>query len=76
MAVVTRDQIFKMLMHLHHELDELNWKMLGVNGQIKALRLHSEAMALDLKNIGGILARHETQLERIERRIEMRNVAA
>jgi hypothetical protein len=76
MAVVTPEQLLKMLGQFQEELGELVWKMQDTSSRIKALTLHSEAMALDTESIRRIVARHETRLDRIERRLEIAEASA
>jgi hypothetical protein len=47
MAVVTQEQLFKMLTQLQQELGTIHWKMQDISCQIKAVQLHSEGMVQD-----------------------------
>jgi DNA anti-recombination protein RmuC len=74
MTIVTNELIFRALKQIGQEFGALDWKMQDINGQIKALGLHSEAMRQDVQNIDRMLARQEARLDRIERRLEITQV--
>jgi hypothetical protein len=47
-----------------------------IRTELQALRNHSLAIQQDIHNIYTILARHETRLNRIERRLELNEAPA
>jgi hypothetical protein len=51
MTIVTNELIFRALKQIEQEFGALDWKMQDINGQIKALGLHSEAMRQDVQRI-------------------------
>jgi outer membrane murein-binding lipoprotein Lpp len=71
MAVVSKELLFRTLQKVEQEFGVLTWKMQDINCQIKALQMHLDGMRQDIQNISRILVRHETRLDRIERRLEI-----
>jgi len=74
MAVVTNEILLATLKQLEQDLGVLNWKMQDINGQLRALVLHSDGMRQDIHNISRLVVRQDMQLGRIERRHEITQV--
>ena len=75
MPEVTNELMFELLKRVHHEIGELRQDVSEVKRELNVLRGHMVAMQSDIHNIYGILARHDDRLERIERRLDLRELA-
>lgn len=71
MAEVTNEVMKRM----HHELHELRQDASEIKREINVIRGHMVAIQTDVNNIYGILGRHDDRLDRIERRLELRELA-
>ena len=75
MAEVTNDLMYEFLKRMHQEISELRQDVSEVKKELNVIRGHMIAIQSDIHNIYGILARHDDRLERIERRLELRELA-
>lgn len=75
MAEVTNELMFELLKRMHHEQSELRQDVSEVKTELNVIRGHLLAIQTDVHNIYGILARHDTRLDRIERRLDIREFA-
>lgn len=75
MSEVTNELMFELLKRVHHEVAELRQDDAEVKRELNVIRGHTVATQNDIHNIYGILARQDDRLERIERRIDLREVA-
>lgn len=75
MAEVTNELMFELLKRMHHELHELRQDASEIKREINVVRGHMVAIQTDVNNIYGILGRHDDRLDRIERRLELRELA-
>jgi archaellum component FlaC len=71
MAEVTNE----LMKRMHHELHELRQDASEIKREINVIRGHMAAIQTDVNNIYGILGRHDQRLDRIERRLELRELA-
>ena len=72
MAEVTNDLMYEVLKKIHHRMDAMDHKVDELKAEMQAMRGNLISMQQDIHNIYGILTRHDTRLERIERRLELR----
>lgn len=75
MSEVTNELMFELLKHVHHEVAELRQDDAEVKRDLNVIRGHMVATQNDIHNIHGILARQDDRLERIERRLDLRELA-
>jgi hypothetical protein len=74
MAEVTKELVFRTLIGLRNQIEDICQRMAEAKGQVRALELHALAMRVDLQNINVILQRHDARLERIEHRLMVAEV--
>lgn len=72
MAEVTNELIFEILKKMQSDVSSLNAQMGEVRQELVSTRLSSMSMQND---IYGILGRLDNRLDRIERRLELRELA-
>jgi hypothetical protein len=75
MAEVTNDLMFELLKRVHHEIGELRQDVSETKRELNVMRGHMVATQSDIHNIYGILARQDERLERIDRRLDLRELA-
>lgn len=75
MAEVTNDLILKILKSLQGDIRLLKDGQSEIKQELISIRGHIISMQSDISNIYGILARHDDRLDRIERRLELRELA-
>ncbi|MBT1154151.1 hypothetical protein J1C56_00945 [Aminobacter anthyllidis] len=75
MAEVTNDLMYELLKRMNHDLSELRQDVSEVKRELNVIRGHMVGIQSDIHNIYGVLARHDERLERIERRLELRELA-
>lgn len=75
MADVTNDLIYEVLKRLQHEMSETRQDVREVKQELNVIRGHLTAIQTDSNNIYGILGRHDQRFDRIERRLELRELA-
>ena len=69
MADVTKDAIYELALRVRTNVGELAEGLGELKAEMQAFRSPMVAMHQDVANIYAILARHDTRLERIERRL-------
>jgi len=75
MTEVTNDLMYELMKRMHHDLSELRMDVSEVKKELNVIRGHVIGVQTDIHNIYGILARHDERLERIEHRLELRELA-
>jgi hypothetical protein len=75
MAEVTNELIYEILNAMQTSLRKVEDGLGEVKQELIAIRGTMVSMQQDINNIYGILARHEARLDRIERRLELRELA-
>lgn len=75
MSEVTNELMFELLKRVHHEISELRPDVSETKRELNAMRGHMVATQSDIHNIYGILARQDDRLERIDRRLDLREPA-
>lgn len=75
MAEVTDELLYELMKRFHERFDKLDHGMSEVKQELVSIRGHMLSMQNDVHNIYAKLDRHEQQLERIERRLELRELA-
>lgn len=67
--------MFELLKRVHHEIGELRQDVSETKRELNVMRGHMAATQSDIHNIYGILARRDERLERIDRRLDLREPA-
>ncbi|MBX3567598.1 MAG: hypothetical protein KF914_06040 [Rhizobiaceae bacterium] len=75
MPEVTNELMYELMKRMHHDLSELRMDVGEVKREINVIRGHIVSIQTDIHNIYGVLARHDDRLERIERPLELRELA-
>jgi len=74
-AEVTNDLILEILKSLQGDIRLLKDGQSEIKQELISIRGHMISIQSDISNIYGILARHDDRLDRIERRLELRELA-
>jgi len=75
MPEATNELMFELLKRVHHEIGELRQDVSETKRELNVMRGHMVATQSDIHNIYGILARQDERLERIDRRLDLRELA-
>ena len=75
MADITNDLIYSLMKKMHADIGTLKMNVGELKTEFGSMRGTMVAMQSDIHNIYGILARHDDRLDRIERRLELRELA-
>jgi len=75
MPEVTNELIYEVLKQLQHRMGSLESGQREIKQELISIRGHMLSMQHDIHNIYGILGRHDERLDRIERRLELREMA-
>jgi hypothetical protein len=75
MSEVTNELMFELLKRVHHEIGELRQDVSETKRELNVMRGHMVATQSDIHNIYGILGRQDERLERIDRRLDLRELA-
>lgn len=75
MSEVTNELMFELLNRVHHEIGELRQDVSETKRELNVMRGHMVATQSDIHNVYGILARQDERLERIDRRLDLRELA-
>jgi tetrahydromethanopterin S-methyltransferase subunit G len=75
LAEVTNELMFELMKRMHERFDKVDHTLSEVKHELNAMRGHMVAMSSDIANIYSILGRHDDRLDRIERRLELREFA-
>ncbi len=75
MAEVTNELIYEVLRSLQADVRQLKDGQAEIRQELIAIRGTIVSMQQDINNMYGMLSRHEVRLDRIERRLELRELA-
>ncbi|MDG4881302.1 hypothetical protein [Mesorhizobium sp. WSM4884] len=75
MPEATNELMFELLKRVHHEIGELRQDVTETKRELNVMRGHMAATQSDIHNIYGILGRQDDRLERIEKRLDLRELA-
>ncbi len=75
MPDVTNELMYEVLRSLQQDIRTVKDGQNEIRNEIVSMRLNLVSIHQDLNNIYGILGRHEERLDRIERRLELRELA-
>ena len=72
MAEVTNELIYEVLRSVQEQVARQDEKLDGMQGELVAIRGYLYGLTKDVANIYTMLAQHDVRLDRIERRLELR----
>jgi chromosome segregation ATPase len=75
MAEVNSDLMFELLKRVHSEIADFKLGQREIKAEINAMRGAIVSLHQDVHNIHTTLARYELRLERIENRLELRELS-
>ncbi|GGD18338.1 hypothetical protein [Aureimonas glaciei] len=75
MVEVTNELMFELMKRMHQEIGGLRLDIVEVKTELNSIRGTMVAMQSDIHNIYGMLGRHDDRLKRIERRLDLRELA-
>jgi uncharacterized protein Yka (UPF0111/DUF47 family) len=75
MAEVTNEPMYELLKRIHERMDRLEHGQDEMKQEVVAMRLQGMAVQTNINNIYGVTARIDQRLDRIERRLELRELA-
>jgi hypothetical protein len=67
--------MYELLKRMQERFDRIDSALGELKSEINSMRGTMVSIYCDIHNIYGILARHETRFDRIERRLELRELA-
>lgn len=71
MAEISSELIYEILKSIRGDIARIDQKTDELKAEMQAFGGHMISLQQDVHNIYGILARHDSRLERIERRLEL-----
>jgi hypothetical protein len=75
MAEVTSELIYELLKKIHQRMDRFDLALGEVKHEMVAIRLQALSTQTDINNIYAITSRIDQRLDRIEQRLELRELA-
>jgi archaellum component FlaC len=75
MAEVSSELMYELLKRIHERMDRLDNSLGEVKHEIVAMRLQGLSTQTDINNIYSVTARIDQRLDRIEQRLELRELA-
>lgn len=75
MAEATNDLLYELLKSIHQRMDRFEVALSEIKQELTSVLLSIMGIRTDIRNIYGILARHDERLDRIERRFDLRSFA-
>ena len=75
MAEVTNELMYETLKRMHARFDKVDTALQEVKVELNSMRGTIVSIQSDIHNIYGILGRHDDRLDRIEKRLELRELA-
>ena len=75
MAEVTKELMYELLKQIQSRLGGVEEGLREIRQELISVRGHVVSIQNDIHNIYGVLARHDERLDRIERRLELRELA-
>ena len=75
MAEINGDLIYEILKNLQSRMTNMELVLTEHSKELQALRGHSASVQTDMTNIYGVLQRIDSRLDRIEHRLELRELA-
>lgn len=74
MAEITNELMYELLKRVHGDISDIRLGQRELKAEMNAMRGTMISMQQDIQNIHTTLARHEMRLDRIENRLELREL--
>ncbi|MCA1967684.1 MAG: hypothetical protein LDL42_01030 [Rhizobium sp.] len=74
MAEVTNELMYELLKRMHSDVSTLKEGQNEIKAELNAVRGTMISMQQEIHNVYSVLARHEHRLDRIENRLELREL--
>ena len=75
MTNVTNELMYELLKKLNQRFDRVDLAIGELKSEMQSMRGTLVSVQQDIHNIYGVLGRHESRLDRIENRLELRELA-
>jgi hypothetical protein len=75
MVEVTNELMYELMKEFHQRFDTLDFRLTEVKSELQSMRGTLVSVQHDIHNIYGILGRYDDRLDRIERRLGLRDMA-
>jgi len=75
MAELTQDRMLELLTKMHEHIDTLDASLDDIRSEMHCMRDTMSSMQQEIHSIYGVLGRHDGRLERIEKRLVLRELA-
>ncbi|QWW69619.1 hypothetical protein [Rhizobium sp. WYJ-E13] len=75
MTEVTQELMYELLKRMHTDISGIKDGQNEIKSELNAMRGTMISMQQDIQNIYAVLVRHEQRLDRIENRLELRELA-
>ncbi|MBP2549387.1 putative nucleic acid-binding Zn-ribbon protein [Neorhizobium galegae] len=75
MADISNDLMYELLKRMHADIADVKLGQREIKAEVNAMRGAIVALHQDIHNLHTTLARHELRLDRIENRLELRELA-
>lgn len=75
MANVTNELLYELLKRMNADMSQIKGSVGELKSEMQSMRGTLVSIHQDIHNIYGILGRHESRLDRIENRLELRELA-
>jgi tetrahydromethanopterin S-methyltransferase subunit G len=75
MAEVTNELLYELMKSFHKRFDNLDFKVTEVKSELQSMRGTLISVQQDIHNIYMVLGRHGDRLDRIDRRLDLRELA-
>ncbi|KGE00480.1 MULTISPECIES: hypothetical protein [Rhizobium/Agrobacterium group] len=75
MAEITNELMYELMKRMHADIADVKLGQRELKAEMNAMRGTMISMQQDIHNIYTTLSRHETRLDRIENRLELRELA-
>ncbi|SER45906.1 hypothetical protein [Rhizobium sp. NFR03] len=75
MTNVTNELMYELLKRMNGDISHIRNSVTELKSEMQSMRGTLVSVQQDIHNIYGVLGRHETRLDRIENRLELRELA-
>ena len=75
MAEVTNELMYELMKEFHQRFDKLDFRLTEVKSELQSMRGTLVSVQHDIHNIYMVLGRYDDRLDRIERRLELHELA-
>ncbi|KAA0697540.1 hypothetical protein DTW90_19255 [Neorhizobium sp. P12A] len=75
MTEVANELMYELMKKMHQRFDKIDFALGEIRNEMQSMRGTMISMQQDIHNIYGVLAHHDQRLDRIENRLELRELA-